>query len=222
MTDPARTTGDASATLPRRRLRIALTIDTEYPEYPAGQANTDRLLDALQRDGVSATFFVQGQWASAHPDLLRRVARDGHLIGNHSQWHAPATALRRDGLRDSVARAEAAILAACGVDPKPWFRGPYGKGMDERWVQKTLRSLGYAYAGWDVEAFDYRPGIRAEDAADNVVEGCLAHGDGARVLLHDWPNAALAALPLFVSRLRVSGAEFVRLDGLTPPDGLKG
>ena len=66
-------------------LRVALTFDAEHPSR-AGQS-TDaphRILDVLHRTGVRGTFFLQGRWATAFPATARRIAEDGHLVGNIS------------------------------------------------------------------------------------------------------------------------------------------
>jgi peptidoglycan/xylan/chitin deacetylase (PgdA/CDA1 family) len=199
--------------------RVALTFDTEHPEFDADPSNTLRLLDVLAHEQAVATFFLQGQWASSRPSLARRIAEDGHLIGSHSQWHVPHTSLTESGLRDSVKRAEASITATTGVDPRPWFRCPYGQGIRERRVRRILGDLGYVNVAWDVEPYDFRPGIQPEHVAERAVSGSVAHGDGARVLLHNWPDATLAALPMILSGLSKAGARLVRLDSLPTPPG---
>ena len=70
-------------------MRAALTIDTEQPGRPADAGNAGLLLDALARERVPATFFVQGRWAGASRDVLGRIVSAGHLVGNHTYYHAP-------------------------------------------------------------------------------------------------------------------------------------
>jgi peptidoglycan-N-acetylglucosamine deacetylase len=195
-------------------VRTALTIDTEQRGHPADPANAERVLAVLAAEHVRATLFVQGRWAGAHPELMQRIAQDGHLIGNHSYYHVPMTMLTDQGVRDSVSRAHDVILATSHVDPCPWFRCPYGDGESDSRVLGLLAKLGYGNVPWDVEADDWRPGRDADDLAETVVLGCRAHGDGARVLLHSWPDATAAALPQIIVRLREAGAELVRLDAL--------
>jgi peptidoglycan/xylan/chitin deacetylase (PgdA/CDA1 family) len=64
------------------------------------------LLDALMRRAVTATFFVQGRWASSYPALVRRMAEAGHDVASHSHHHAPMTLLTDEGVRRDVAWAE--------------------------------------------------------------------------------------------------------------------
>ena len=114
--------------------RVALTFDAEHPDRPARPGNDRRLLDALSRVDVTATFFVQGRWAEAHPDVARRIATDGHLVGHHSHYHVRMLGLSGHGLKIDIARGEQAILEATGVDPHPWFRLPFGSVIDRVWA----------------------------------------------------------------------------------------
>ena len=194
--------------------RIALTFDAEHPDRPARAGNDTRLLDALARLDVRATFFVQGRWAEAYPAIARRIATDGHLVGHHSHYHVRMVGLSGHGLKIDIDRGEKAILEGIGVDPHPWFRCPFGSGDDDRRVQAAIRAAGYRHAGWHVAGVDWEPARSARDVAATVVAGAIAHGDGAVVLLHAWPDQAVGALPAIVRRLRARGATFVRLDEL--------
>jgi peptidoglycan/xylan/chitin deacetylase (PgdA/CDA1 family) len=189
-----------------------LTIDTEQRGRPADPRNPRLLLDALAAAAAPASFFIQGRWAGAYPDLARRIATEGHLVGNHSYYHAPMNLLTDKGMRDSVTRAEEAIVATTGVDPRPWFRCPYGEGEDDPRVLAILDELGYRNITWDFETDDWQTGCDPGDLIETVVRGCREHGDGARVLLHSWPDATVAALPEMIVRLRAAGGELVRLD----------
>lgn len=193
---------------------MALTIDTEHPDHPAAPANPGSMLDALSSAGARATFFIQGRWAAANPGLARRIADDGHLIGNHSNSHAPMDMLTDEGIRDSVVKAERAIETATGTSPRPWFRCPYGQGEHDPRVLNVLDGIGYRNVGWDVDHKDWEPGRTADELVERVVASALEHGDGAVVLLHVWPDATLAAMSRMVAALREAGAEPVGLDEL--------
>ena len=205
--------------------RVALTFDAEHPDRPARPGNDRRLLDALARLGVRSTFFVQGRWAEAYPELANRIASDGHLLGHHSHYHVRMVGLSGHGLKIDIDRGEKAILEATGVDPHPWFRLPFGSGVDDRRVLGAVRAAGYRHAGWHVAALDWDPERTARDVEATVVEAAGTHGDGAVVLLHTWPDQAVGALPGIVPRLRARGATFVALDDLpilSVPRGIPG
>jgi len=80
-------------------------------------------------------------------------------------------------------------------------------------VLAALERLGYRNIGWDVDPTDWDDRSAAE-IAETSVAGCLEHGDGARLLLHVWPDATLTALPTILGRLRAEGAELVGVEQL--------
>jgi peptidoglycan/xylan/chitin deacetylase (PgdA/CDA1 family) len=194
--------------------RVALTFDAEHPDRPADDGNADRLLDALASADVRATFFVQGRWAEAYPAIARRIGRDGHLVGNHSHYHVRMPLLSAAGFSTDVRAAEAAILEHAGVDPRPWFRSPFGAGAEEPRQVGRIEALGYREVGWNVSPEDWEPSRTPAELAERVLSGVIARGDGTVVLQHTWPNPTLAALPQIVAALRDRGATFATVDEL--------
>ena len=195
--------------------RVALTFDAEHPDRrwcPPG--NDARVLDILRDRGVRATFFVQGRWAEAYPDTARRIADEGHLVGHHSHAHARMPLLHDDGLSQDLRDGEAAIVAATGADPHPWFRCPFGAGHDDDRVLGALNELGYRNVHWHVELEDWEPWRTGAAIAEDAVEGAVAHGDGAVVLLHTWPGGTGDAIRPIVEGLQRAGARFVAVDDL--------
>ena len=198
--------------------RVALTFDAEHPDRPSVPGVQERLLDLLARLEARATFLVQGRWAEAYPATARRIAEGGHLIGNHSHYHARMPLLSARGLRSDIAAAQAAIIDATGIDPRPWFRCPFGAGVADQRVQRFVREAGYRHLGWHVAGIDWPVERSGQEVEAAVVEGAIQHGDGSVVLLHSWPDRTEAAIPGIVGRLRDRGAEVVRVDEL--PAGL--
>jgi peptidoglycan/xylan/chitin deacetylase (PgdA/CDA1 family) len=122
----------------------ALTFDDgPHPE------STSRLLDILKRHQVRATFFMVGEAAQRHPDIVRWVAQAGHAIGNHS-WDHPSFPLITGRERRAQIRACEKAIAPYG---QRLFRPPYGhqsvaSRLDVLW-------LGYQVVTWNVEAHDW-------------------------------------------------------------------
>ena len=196
-------------------LRVALTIDAEHPDRascPPG--NAERILHTLKTADVRATFFVQGRWAQSQPAAAKRIAEDGHLVGHHSFHHARTPLLSDAGIREDVTDAEQCIKEIVGVDPRPWFRCPFGAGKDDPRVLGVLSDLGYRNVGWHVAVEDWEPWRHAPDLIHDVVEGVRTHGDGAVVLLHSWPGGTGDALEQMITDLRALGAEFATVDEL--------
>jgi peptidoglycan-N-acetylglucosamine deacetylase len=203
--------------------RVALTFDTEHPDRPARSGATEAILDGLARRNVRASFFIQGRWAEAYPATVQRIANDGHLIGNHSHYHARMPLLTDEGIVEDLEAAEAAIITAGGGSPKPWFRCPFGAGADDARVLAALAATGYRHVGWHVDVQDWEPSFDAATVDRRASDGALAHGDGAMVLLHAWPTATVRALDGIISRLLEAGASFCRIDELADvPAGVAG
>jgi peptidoglycan/xylan/chitin deacetylase (PgdA/CDA1 family) len=195
--------------------RVAITLDAEHPDRPwCPPGNVDRILDRLKEEGIRATFFVQGRWAEAYPQTARRVAEEGHLVGFHSHYHARMPLLSDDGLASDLHDGEAAVRAATGVDPRPWFRCPFGAGHDDARVLEALATRGYRDVRWHVELQDWEPWRTGADIATDGTDGVRAHGDGAIILLHTWPGATSEGLPGLIDGLRGLGASFVTIDEL--------
>ena len=195
--------------------RVALTFDAEHPDRPSAATDgTERILDALGRSQARATFFVQGRWATANPSLVRRIADEGHLIGNHSTYHARMTLLSDEGLRADVRLAGETIAELAGVDPTPWFRCPFGDGHDDDRVLLALDELGYRNVHWHVETEDWEPWRTAAEIGGDTISAAMRHGDGAVVLLHTWPLATADAVPVALAGFERAGVRLAAIDEL--------
>jgi peptidoglycan/xylan/chitin deacetylase (PgdA/CDA1 family) len=193
--------------------RVALTFDAEHPDRPTCPPDApQRILDALAEAGVRATFFIQGRWALAYPETAQRVARDGHLVGNHSMFHARMSLLSDDGLRTDIRESAEAIQEVMGVDPRPWFRTPFGDGRDDPRVLAAIEELGYRNMHWGVEPLDWDPPTTAGDIVARTLAGVAELGDGAVVLLHTWPASTAAAVGPLIAAMRAAGIRFATLD----------
>jgi peptidoglycan/xylan/chitin deacetylase (PgdA/CDA1 family) len=194
-------------------LRVALTLDAEHPDRPAPAGIAEAIIEVLGRLDVRATFFVQGRWAEAYPETARSIATGGHLVGSHSHYHARMHLLSDAGLATDIRAVEEVITEVVGVDPRPWFRCPFGAGSDDPRVIEALTAAGYRNVGWHVAAEDWEPRSAAE-VETSIVDGVIAHGDGAVVLLHTWPDRTLGGLTGAIAKLRDVGATFVTVDQL--------
>ena len=194
--------------------RVALTFDAEHPDRRSTYGAQERVLDVLDKLDAKATFFVQGRWAEAYPDTAARIAKAGHLVGNHSHYHARMHQLNSPGLAWDIRKAEENIITITGVDPRPWFRCPFGAGSSDPRVLRQIAKAGYIHVGWSVEAEDWEPDPPVRELIDTIVEGFLTARDESVALLHTWPKRVEKALPEIVKRARDAGAEFVRVDQL--------
>lgn len=170
--------------LPDSQNAVALTFD----DGPSAET-TPLILDALRSGNARATFFVLGEAVDRHPDLLRRIAAEGHHIGIHADTHEPFVLLNSRAILKEVTQTEAAIRRACpDAEIVPWVRPPHGfKSLTLVW---TLRRAGYGLAAWSVNSRDYKE----RDPAQITARVLKDAADRAIILLHDGSaNAATAA-----------------------------
>jgi peptidoglycan/xylan/chitin deacetylase (PgdA/CDA1 family) len=203
---------------------VALTFDAEHPDRPAVANGTEAVLDVLAEHRTPATFFLQGRWVEAFPEVAVRIRDGDHLIGNHSHYHARMHLFSASGFETDVRAAESVIRRRVGVDPRPWFRFPFGSGARLPELQRRLADLGYRNIHWDLEVKEWRTRATARQVEDGVVEGVRQLGGEVVVLLHPWPTMSARALPGIIERLSAARAGFVRVDELgrlpsAPGDG---
>ncbi len=209
-----------------RGARVAVTFDVEDPDLPWHNApsSVTTILDVLDRVGVRATFFLQGRWVDANPEIARAVAEAGHAVASHSYSHVDFRQLSSEGVAADLSRARERIVAVTGVDPFPYFRLPYGAGSDDLGLRRQLRRLGYRHVGWDVDPKDYEGGQAAKVAAAALegIDACVSGDEGrdAVVLLHSWPQVTPPALEAFCEVLVGRGARFVAVDDLRSTSAL--
>lgn len=189
---------------------IALTFD-DGPD----PVFTPQVLDVLGEHGVTATFFCVGRRVAEHPDVVRRLADEGHVLGSHTETHQDLPTLGHQALVEDLRRGRRSLEAQLGR-PAPLFRPPHGDLAVRSGA--AARALGMRTWLWTVDPEDWRPGVRAEQ----LVAGCAAAGAGDVVVLHDgleqpWApealdrSATVAALPGIIATARARGLDFVGL-----------
>jgi peptidoglycan/xylan/chitin deacetylase (PgdA/CDA1 family) len=183
---------------------VALTFDDgPNPTY------TRQILDILRRENAKATFFVIGRAAQAQPDLMRRIAAEGHEFGNHTWTH-------RMRFADSAIAAQeidntSALIHRLTGKTTRLYRPPGGtlnNGLDAR-----ARGLGYAVVMWSHDTFDWR-----RPTAAAIAQRAIANPQpGNIILMHDGGGdrrSTVAALPQIIQTLRQQGYRFVSVQEL--------
>lgn len=163
---------------------------------------TPRCLDVLAEANAKATFFVIGTHARRYAELTRRIAREGHAIGNHTLTHAHPWTLDRRRAADEVRDGADAIADIVGTAPK-LFRPPHGRRR--RAMLDEASAQGESIVMWDVSAIDWG----WLGTAPNIARRLARARDGHIVLMHDGanqhnrPDQLLAVLPAYLrSRAR--------------------
>lgn len=211
--------GMAFSEIPTSRKVVALTFDDgPYPPY------TDQILDILKEYQVPATFFVIGQNAAKHPDLVRRIVREGHQVGNHSYHHIDLLKADRNVLAGEIDRTSQVIRDITGQPPN-FVRPPHG--FRDPVVMEAMRERGLTVVEWSVMSRDWtNPGVEA------IVNRTVSKvRNGSVVLLHDGDGVAQAASRAqsveatrrIIQELQAQGYTFVTVDEIVakPGDGSK-
>ncbi len=164
--------------LPRHGNEVWLTVD-DGPD----PADTPRLLDLLDAHGARATFFVRGDRARAHPDLIAEIVRRGQGLGNHTEHHPQATfwCLGPGRLRREIGGCSAVLRGLTGQSPR-LFRAPVG--MVNPFVHAAVAADGLRLVGWSARGFDGVTRHAADPAA--VVQRIMGTlRPGGIALLHE-------------------------------------
>lgn len=206
---------------------LALTFDDgPDPDW------TPKILDALERARVPATFFVIGENGLQHPGLLNRMIADGDEIGNHSYTHPNLATASPAQIRLELNATQRLVQAYTGRS-MTLFRAPYfgdaePTTLDELGPALEAQKAGYTVVGLHVDPNDWqRPG--ADAIVDQVVAQVhAAHGErsGNVILLHDGGGEraqTLAALPRIIATLQQQGYRFTtasQLIGVPPAQAM--
>ncbi|MGZ9928731.1 polysaccharide deacetylase family protein [Streptomyces sp. NC-S4] len=206
---PAALLGDEIRRLPTSRKVLALTFNAAWDV-----AGIDTVLAELRRRKLSATFFPTGEFAEAHPAAVRSIADAGHGLGNHSYSHPYFDDLSTAERADEVRRADAAIRAASGAEPLPFFRFPYSSTTAESVAD--VNDLGYAAIEFSTDTNGYlgpQGGMSVDKAVERAVD---AFAPGAIIQMHVGGNGSgvvldAEALPLIVDAAVAEGYEVIDL-----------
>lgn len=177
---------------------VAMTFD-DGP-HPT---NTPRLLDMLRERGLRATFYLIGNRVVQYPDIVRRIAQEGHEIGNHSWSHPFLNRMSDRAVTLEIDQTTNAIFQVTGRPPVT-FRPPYGAfTRRQRTALHANRTLPTIL--WSVDPQDWRrPG--ASTVANRILSGTR---QGGIILSHDIHRGTIDAMPQTLDGLTARGLHFV-------------
>jgi len=197
-------------TLPLLDKEVVLTFD-DGPLHPY----TGRILDILARECVHATFFIVGQMAKIHPELIRREYAEGHTIGTHTMNHPLRfRALTAERSQQEIDQGIAAVTDALGDPDKvaPFFRFP-GFARTEA-AEEYLASRHIMVWSADFPADDWKR-IGVNGVVHRALSRIEAKGKGI-LLLHDIHERTVEALPIILKELKTRGYHFVHVVPASP------
>lgn len=204
------------------RTRVALTFDDgPDPLYTA------QILDTLKSRGAVGSFFVLGRQVQHLPDLTKRIADEGHEIGNHSWSHPDLAGLSESAIRFELAATARVIEAITGQRPllfRPPYIGDARPASEDRLRPMAIANdLGLRVAGLEVDPKDWY-----EKDPQRIVAATLRgvrRGTGRIILLHDAGGdrtPTIAALGPMIDSLRAAGFEISTVAGLLNADANAG
>ncbi|TCP24202.1 polysaccharide deacetylase family sporulation protein PdaB [Scopulibacillus darangshiensis] len=184
--------------------QLSLTFDISW-----GDVQVEPILKTLKREKVKATFFISGEWAERHKDIVEKIVKDGHEIASHGYRHQSYTGMEPNEIRKDIQLANQAIKKAIGKKPN-LLRPPFGKINKD--VLQTVSRLDQQVVLWSVNPQDAEnPG--SESIASYVVEHS-DKGDIIRMHASDSAKQTFKALPFIIEELKHKDFTFVTLSSL--------
>lgn len=190
---------------PTKEKKIALTFDDGPDATYTGQ-----VLDILKQQQVSATFFVIGNQVPRHPEVVKRIVNEGHVIASHT-WSHPNLVKENDAkVRQEITKTYQIVEKLTGKK-MAMLRPPYGavKGKE-----KLIHQMGISVIQWDIDTLDWEPGQTPDRIFQNVVQHA---SPGSIVLQHSGGgnrSATVQALPRLIQQLKKEGYQFVTVNEL--------
>lgn len=177
--------------------KIALTFDDgPHPYY------TEQLLEGLAERGVKVTFFVTGEHAELHPDIIKRISEEGHLIGNHTYSHIQLNGSNMQTFKEELIKTNKIISDITGEEVI-YVRPPYGS-----WDKRLEKELNMFPVLWTIDPLDWcstNVTNITNDVIKNVEENDI-------ILMHDYYQSTVTAALRVIDELQEEGYTFVTVE----------
>lgn len=177
--------------------RVAITFDDgPHPVY------TPRLLDGLKERNVKAMFFLIGENIVGREHIVRRMAEEGHIIGNHTFHHVQLNCLNEEVACQEITSTNELIESIINK-PIEFIRPPFGA-----WSSKKSCPVELFTILWNIDPLDWK-----DQNTDLIVQRVLSEvKDGSVILLHDVYDTSVEAALRIIDVLQAEGYEFVTAD----------
>ena len=177
--------------------RIALTFDDgPHPIY------TPQMLELLKEEQVPATFFLLGENVELYGDVVKKIAKEGHLIGNHTYHHVQVTSLSLEEACKEIQETSDLIEELTGTGTE-YVRPPFGT-----WNEELEERLNMIPVMWSIDTKDW-----TTQNVDWIVRETVKHAeDHDIILMHDSYQSTVDAVKRVIEQLEAEGFEFVTVD----------
>jgi peptidoglycan-N-acetylmuramic acid deacetylase len=185
---------------------IYLTFDNGYEN-----GYTAQILDVLKKEKVPVTFFVTGHYLETAPDLVKRMATEGHIVGNHSWSHPDLTKSSNEQMVEELEKVRKKAEELTGNKTMKYIRPPRGVFSDR--TLAIAKQQGYTHAFWSLAYVDWNTDQQkgAQYAYDNIMKQMHP---GAVILLHTVSKDNADALERVIQDVKKEGYTFKSLDDL--------
>lgn len=186
---------------------IYLTFDCGYEN-----GYTETILDALKKHQAPAAFFVVGNMIETAPDIIRRMAEEGHIVGNHTYHHPDMSKISSQAaFKKELDDLAALYKETTGQEMPRYYRPPQGKYNEENLRQ--AQALGYRTVFWSLAYVDWY--VDNQPSAEQAYSKLLPRiHDGAVVLLHSTSKTNAEILDELLTKWEEMGYTFASLDQL--------
>ena len=186
---------------------IYLTFDCGYEN-----GYTEKILDALKKHHAPAAFFVVGHMIESAPDIVRRMAAEGHVVGNHTFHHPDMSAIsQQDAFQKELDSLAELYRQTTGKPLSRFYRPPQGKYSEEN--LKQAQALGYKTVFWSLAYVDWN--TDSQPTAEQAYAKLLPRiHDGAVVLLHSTSRTNAEILDELLTKWEEMGYAFRSLEDL--------
>ena len=185
-----------------------------YLTFDAGYENgcTAEILDILKKHEVPAAFFLAGNYIEKNPELVRRLAEEGHIVGNHTMHHYDMSKLSTmEAFSRELSDLEALYKEATGQEMPKFYRPPQGIYSEEN--LKMAKELGYRTVFWSLAYVDWKDD--AQPSREEAFAKLLPRmHNGAVVLLHSTSKTNAAILDELLTKLKNEGYTFAPISDL--------
>ncbi len=183
--------------------KIALTIDAAW-----STDKTEFILAELKKQEIKATFFLCGVWVDTYPEYVKRIAEEGHEIGNHSLTHPHMNTLSREEVQQEITALDDTIEELTGKRCT-LFRAPFGEYNNT--VVTAVREIGYEIVQWSRDTVDWKENRSTQQILDGVLNK-LTTGD--IILCHNNGFRIEEYLPVLIDTAQEKGFTFVTVGEL--------
>lgn len=182
--------------------KVAFSFDACW-----GASYTPTLLEILKENNIETTFFLTGFWVEKYPEMVKKIAEEGHEIGNHTYTHPHLNSLSEEEIKTELEKVGNMIFELTGQKPY-LFRPPFGEYSNK--VITTAQRCNYQTIQWSIDSLDWKE-LGKEPMVQRVTENLHP---GAIILFHNNGTFTAEALPEIINFVKGEGYEIIPVSEL--------